>query len=89
MKWRNNAQGSDGPSADHETNRVPKSRLRRTTTITKTPRLESATTVCGVCGTSDQITGRPGSSVKVFTCRCCKTTTSVNDGRGYAFAVWN
>lgn len=55
-----------------------------------TPFLLSATSRCDHCGTSDQHTGRPGSSIKGYmTCRSCKGLCVINSGRGFEYAGRN
>lgn len=60
--------------------------------ITKTnaqghPILMSATSRCGTCGTSDQHSGKPGSTMKKFTCRSCRTVNLCNGG--VPFRYWS
>jgi hypothetical protein len=49
------------------------------------PILLSATSRCGVCGTSDQHSGKPGTVLRQFTCRSCNTTCIANNGVPFRF----
>lgn len=79
-------KGHDGKTADLPgTPRIPASPV-----ISKNPYVASATSRCAHCGTSDQISGRPGSKMSgTFTCRSCKRVNTINDGRGFEFAGQN
>lgn len=89
MRFNYRVRGTDGQSADDETKRVPVTRLRREGTIVGTPKLGVARTRCDVCGTSDVISGRPGTTIREFTCRTCKTTLKANGGVGFTFWCQN
>lgn len=78
-------KGHDGKTAD-----LPgKPTIKKSPVISKNPYLARATSRCGNCRTSQQITGRPGTSVKEFICRSCKTVNKANDGRGFTFEACN
>jgi len=72
----------EGPSIDETKLWMP------TTDITsRTPELLSATTRCDVCGTSDQVSGRPGTVLHAFVCRSksCQHVSPTNGGLGFTF----
>jgi hypothetical protein len=72
----------EGPSIDETKVYMP-----TTDIISKAPDLQSATARCGVCGTSDQVSGRPGTVLHAFICRnkACQTVSAANDGLGFTF----
>lgn len=72
----------EGPSADETKLHFPK-----TGVLSKTPELLSATARCGACGTSDQLTGRPGTTVHAFVCRnsSCQMVSKANGDLGFTF----
>jgi len=63
--------------------------IKTSPVVSSKPQLASATTRCDQCGTSDAISGRPGTFVRSLTCRSCGNVCIVNGGRGYRFEVKN
>ncbi len=88
MGWLSKSKGgSDGDSIDIHT--ILTSRPKATA-ARGTPQNLSATARCNTCGTSTEIPGRPGQTIRSFECRTCQTTSNqINDGRGFTFQGWN
>ena len=80
--WTGGKRGSDGQSAD-TMGRPPK------TSVQGKPILMTATTQCDHCGTSDIISGRPGTKIWGWECRTCKTYCKANGGAGFTFWCQN
>ena len=81
MGFKFRVNGHDGGSSD---NRDLQGSIEQTTKQGH-PILLSATSRCGVCGTSDQHSGKPGTVLRQFTCRSCNTTCIANNGVPFRF----
>lgn len=73
--------GHDGKSAD-----LPgEPKIKNSPVISKAPYLASASACCVNCGTSQALSGRPGTSIDKFTCRSCKSVNKANGDLGFSF----
>lgn len=76
-------KGHDGKTAD-----LPyEPKIKKSPVMSKAPYIGQATVTCGECGTSDAISGRIGTSVNSFVCRCCESICK--SPRPFTFAVVN
>lgn len=87
MAFKRNQGGADGASHDFE--EVMMTGRLEPTKIQGKPINMNCTINCDSCGTSDQGTGRPGSSMDSVTCRSCGVTFKVNGGMGFKFWSMN
>lgn len=79
MKFQ--AKGHDGKTAD-----LPcKPNIPASPVFSKITWLHRAASQCGNCGTSDVISGRPGSGFERFECRSCRAVNIANGGVPFTF----
>jgi hypothetical protein len=67
-------KGHDGPTGDFS----PKHDVFSKSKVHGVPQLCSATAVCGRCGASTQLTGKPGTKIDGWLCRCGFQHTGAN-----------